>query len=47
MVVETYSDSTGTLVWQGTAMYTSPDGTGWSNMPYTKEAKKWIKENKK
>jgi hypothetical protein len=47
MVIETYSDSTGTLIWQGTAMYASPDGTGWSNMPYTKEQKQWDKERKR
>lgn len=44
MVIETYSDSTGTLIWQGTAMYVSPDGTSWSNMPFTKEQKQWDKE---
>lgn len=47
MVIETYSDNTGTLEWQGTAMYVSPDGTGWSNMPYTKEQKQWDKERKR
>ena len=47
MVIETYSDDTGTLRWQGRAMYISPDGTGWSNMPYTKEQKKWDKEREK
>lgn len=47
MVIETYSDSTGTLIWQGTAMYASPDGTSWSNMPFTKEQKLWDKERKR
>lgn len=46
MVIETYSDNTGTLKWQGIAMYISPDGTGWSNVPYTKEQKRWDKERK-
>ena len=44
MVIETYSDNTGTLQWQGTAMYISPDGTSWSNMPFTKEQNQWDKE---
>lgn len=47
MVIETYSDSTGTLTWQGTAMYASPDGTGWSSVPYTKEQKQWDKERQR
>ena len=47
MVIETYSDKTGTLRWQGTAMYISPDETSWSNMPFTEEQKKWDKERKR
>lgn len=47
MVIETYSDNTGTLQWQGTAMYISPDETAWSNMPFTKEQKQWDKERKR
>jgi hypothetical protein len=47
MVIETYSDNTGTLQWQGTAMYISPDQTSWSNMPFTKEQKQWDKERKR
>ena len=47
MIIETYSDKTGTLKWQGTAMYISPDNTSWSNMPFTKEQKQWDKERKR
>lgn len=43
MNIESYSDNTGTLRWEGWSIYMSPDGTGWSNMPYTKEQKEWNK----
>lgn len=44
MVIETYSDNTGTIRWQGCGMFISPDGTAWSSRPYTKEQKRWKKD---
>lgn len=40
MVIETYTDANGDCIrWEGHCFYMSPDGTGWSNIPYTKEQK--------
>lgn len=40
MVIETYNDANGDCIrWEGHCFYMSPDGTGWSNIPYTKEQK--------
>lgn len=39
MTIESYSDNTGSLRWEGYAIYISPDGTSWSNQPFTKEQK--------
>lgn len=47
MVIEFYSDDTGTIRWQGCAMFISPDRTGWSSELYTKEQRKWKKERER
>lgn len=43
MNIESYSDNTGSLRWEGFAIYTSPDGSRWSNQPFTKEQRDYDK----
>ena len=48
MVIETYTDANGDYMrWEGYCFYMSPDGTGWSNMPYTKDQKAYDRRVKR